>query len=249
MINLKNITIGKGIPKICIPLVSKTLSQLKDEVSELKNVDFDILEWRIDFFDNFNNYEIIKEGSIYITETLNKPILFTFRSKKEGGEKDISEDAYFELVNEIISSKLIDLIDIELFMNENKVSESIGLAAKNNIKVIISNHDFAKTPPKEEILNRFKRMCELKADICKIAVMPQSPRDVLTLLDATLTMKELNKEVVLVSMSMSQLGITSRISGETFGSAITFASYKKSSAPGQIEVKTLKDILKIVAHN
>lgn len=246
MLQIKDITIGKGLPKICVPLVAKNLDTLKQEVNELKKVNFDILEWRIDFFDELNNIETIKEGASYISENLNQPTLFTFRSKKEGGEIEISDDKYFELINNMILSNLIDLIDIELFMDRDKVIDSIALANKNNVKVVMSNHDFNKTPAKEEIVNRLTLMHKLNADICKIAVMPQSSRDVLTLLDATLTMQEINKDAILVTMSMAQLGVISRVCGETFGSTITFGAYKNASAPGQIEVNNLKNVLEVL---
>lgn len=77
-------------------------------------------------------------------------------------------------------------------------------------------------------------MKELGADIAKIAVMPRSARDVLTLLSATEKMKHQENPIPIITVSMSAEGLISRISGEIFGSAVTFASAGRSSAPGQI---------------
>lgn len=56
------------------------------------------------------------------------------------------------------------------------------------MKVIASNHDFHKTPSKEELIHRLRLMQDFDADLPKIAVMPTCRQDVLTLLSATLEM-------------------------------------------------------------
>lgn len=88
-------------------------------------------------------------------------------------------------------------------------------------------------------------MEELGVDILKLAVMPNSPKDVLALLSVTEEMKSLTKNPI-VTISMGSLGSISRISGETFGSSVTFGAIGKVSAPGQISVETLFDILNAI---
>ena len=66
-----------------------------------------------------------------------------------------------------------------------------------------------------------------QADICKIAVMPQDATDVLTLLSATNEMYTHYASVPIVTMSMGQLGMISRVTGQLFGSALTFGSASK----------------------
>ena len=82
------------------------------------------------------------------------------------------------------------------------------------------------------------------ADIVKFAVMPHCERDVLRLLDATLVMKEHHPSTPVITMAMGSLGAVSRVAGETFGSAVTFGTAGKSSAPGQIPADRLALILK-----
>ena len=88
------------------------------------------------------------------------------------------------------------------------------------------------------------KMQEMGADIPKLAAMPTCSRDVLTLLDATLTMQEMHADRPIITMSMAGTGVISRLAGETFGSALTFGAAKKASAPGQIGVEDLAWILK-----
>jgi len=47
-------------------------------------------------------------------------------------------------------------------------------------------------------------------------------------------------------MSMAGTGVISRLAGEAFGSALTFGAATKASAPGQIPVNELKQVLDIL---
>ena len=88
-------------------------------------------------------------------------------------------------------------------------------------------------------------MAKWGADICKIAVMPQSPQDVLTLLQATYDVSQIIDRPV-ITMSMGKTGVVSRLAGSTFGSAVTFGAAQKTSAPGQIDANELRKILAIL---
>lgn len=173
------------------------------------------------------------------------PILFTFRSAKEGGELAVGDEFYFKLNETLASTGKIDLVDVELFNEETDVLRLIETAHKNNVKVVMSNHDFDKTPAKEEIVSRLTRMEALGADLPKIAVMPKSAGDVLTLLDATNTVSEKANQPI-ITMSMAGTGVISRLAGEVFGSAMTFGAAKKASAPGQIDVNELRHVLDLL---
>ncbi len=93
---------------------------------------------------------------------------------------------------------------------------------------------------------RLRRMEALGADIAKLAVMPQTPEDVLTLLSATGEVSATAARPV-VTMSMGRLGAVSRIAGEVFGSALTFGAVGQSSAPGQLEAAALAKALSLLS--
>ncbi|QTF07333.1 type I 3-dehydroquinate dehydratase [Brenneria izadpanahii] len=246
-VTVKDVVIGEGAPKIIVSLMGKDLPSMESEAQYYKDFDFDILELRIDHFDDAEHTDSVIEAVRRIRSIIHdKPILFTFRSAKEGGEKDISPDEYISLNKKIVDSGLVDLIDLELFTGDRLVSEAIEHAHARGVKVIMSNHDFHKTPPKDEIVKRLCKMQSLGADIPKIALMPQNRNDVVTLLAATLEMYEKHANRPIITMSMAKPGVISRLSGETFGSAATFGALKKSSAPGQINVKDLRSILNIL---
>src|SRR4051812_16368366 len=246
-ITVKGVTIGEGAPKICVPMVGGSLEQLEEEAVFLKTVDLDVVEWRVDFFEQVEDLERVKEALGAIRTILKDiPLIFTFRSAKEGGEKEVSSNYYFQLNKAIAESGLVDLVDVELFTDQHDIESLIETAQRNDVYVIVSNHDFDKTPAKEEIIARLRKAQELGADLPKIAVMPRNAADVLTLLDATNTMVEEYADRPIITMSMAGKGIVSRLAGEIFGSALTFGAAKKASAPGQVPVTELRNILSLI---
>lgn len=246
-IKVREVIIGDGMPKICVSLIGRTEPELREEAALLKEREIDIIEWRADYFSEVDNINRVIQVLLHLRKTIgNIPLLFTFRTSKEGGERQIDEEDYFSLNKSVLETGMIDLLDIELFMEEVTIKQVIDMAHSHRIAVILSNHDFEKTPSKEEIVFRLQKAQQLGADIPKIAVMPQSVKDVLTLLDATATMKGEAPDQPIVTMSMGGRGAVSRMAGEIFGSAITFAAAKKASAPGQIPIEELRNILTVV---
>lgn len=247
VVSVRNLILGEGMPKICIPLVGKTREEIIEGAKELKNIKFDLVEWRVDHYLDVLDLEKVKETLVELREVLNDtPILFTFRSLKEGGEKEVSVEYYAKLNKEISATKNADLIDVELFTGDEIVKEIVECAKENGVKVVMSNHDFFKTPSKEEIVSRLCKMQDLGADLPKIAVMPQTTTDVLTLLCATDEMVTKFAKTPIITMSMAGLGVISRLAGETFGSALTFGAAKEASAPGQVSVDKLSKILEVL---
>lgn len=246
-VKIRNIELGSGIPKICVPIVAITKNEILEEAKNLGSIPVDIAEWRVDWYEDVFNMEILKQTLFELRAVLgNIPLLFTFRTSKEGGEKSIDLKAYAELNIEVARTGNVDLIDVEAFTGDEIVKEIIEKAHECGVKVVASNHDFFATPSKEEIISRLIKMLDLGADIPKIAVMPQSRKDVLTLLSATEEMYSNHADRPIITMSMAGTGLISRLAGETFGSSLTFGAAKKASAPGQIGVNELHEVLKVI---
>ena len=242
-VQVKNTVIGEGRPKICVPIVGKTKTDILEEAKKITSLPVDVVEWRVDWFDDVFATEKVLETAKELQEVLKDiPVLLTFRTSKEGGEKEISVSDY------AAQSGYVDLIDVEAFTGDDVVKTIIDAAHEAGVKVIASNHDFFKTPEKEEIIRRLRMMQDFGADIPKMAVMPTCKQDVLTLLSATLEMSEKYADRPIITMSMAGTGVVSRLTGETFGSALTFGAASKASAPGQVGVHELKQVLDII-HN
>ena len=100
----------------------------------------------------------------------------------------------------------------------------------------MSSHDFDKTPSYNEMIKRYEGMYERKADIIKLAVMPNEDTDVDSLLNAVSEAYEKYQDADVIGISMGELGRRSRTEGYIFGSFLTFAIIDKTSAPGQVSV-------------
>ena len=249
IVKVRNVEIGAGVPKICVPIVGITKEEIITEAKSFDSIPVDVVEWRVDWFENVFEFDkvldVLKELRKALGET---PILMTFRTSKEGGEKAIEDAAYAELNIKAAQSGYVDLIDVEVFTGDEIVKQIIESAHAEGVKVVASNHDFFKTPDKDEIVSRLRKMQDLGADIPKIAVMPQNRKDVLTLLAATEEMSGTYADRPIITMSMAGTGVISRLCGEVFGSALTFGAAKKASAPGQMGVNDLSTVLGLL-HN
>ena len=248
-VKVRDIEIGAGTPKIIVPIVGKTKEEIIAEAKTFDSIPVDVVEWRVDWFEGVFDFAQVKDVLTDLRGVLgNTPILMTFRTSREGGEKAIDDKAYTELNLNAAKSGLADLIDVEIFTGDAVVREIIDGAHAAGVKVVASNHDFHKTPTKSDIIYRLRKMQDMGADIPKIAVMPQSKRDVLTLLSATEEMVTDYADRPIITMSMAGTGVISRLCGEVFGSSMTFGAAGKASAPGQMGVNDLNIVL-VLLHN
>lgn len=244
---VRNVRIGEGIPKICVPIVGVTEEEIINEARSFDTIPVDVVEWRADWFEDVFEIEKVKTVLKALREVLkDTPILFTFRTSKEGGEKAIEPEVYAALNKAAAETGCVDLVDVEAFTGDALVKDIIETVHQSGVKVVVSNHDFQKTPDKDELVRRLCKMQELGADIPKIAVMPQNKKDVLTLLAATEEMNREHADRPIITMSMAGTGTISRICGEVFGSALTFGAAKKASAPGQMGVEELAQVLSVL---
>lgn len=230
-------------PLICIPVVAEDEDGINKNIEEIKKSYFDIIEFRIDYLKECFDINKIKKYARIIKENLNASVILTFRTKMEGGEKEITPSEYEKLLKNLMDEKVdADTIDVEAKIDEDVVKNLIDYAHANGYKIILSNHNFKKTPAENEIISLMHYMDDLGGDIIKTAYMPNDFDDVLRVMSCTKkACDEIDKPIV--SMSMSELGMISRINGELFGSYITFGSVMKASAPGQVDSLKLKSIL------
>ena len=246
-IKVREIEIGAGAPKIIVPIVGVTKEDILNEAKTFDSIPVDVVEWRVDWFEHVFEFDKVEDVLKELRTALgNIPLLLTFRTKKEGGEKAIDTKDYKELNLRAAKTGYVDFIDVEIFTGDDVVREIIDGAHAAGVRIIASNHDFFKTPAKSDIIYRLRKMQDMGADILKIAVMPQSKRDVLTLLCATEEMVTDYADRPIITMSMAGTGVISRLCGEVFGSSMTFGAAKKASAPGQMGVNDLNTVLDLL---
>ncbi len=249
-VEVRNVVIGEGMPKICAPVVGRDKEEILLQVRELCKAGPDLAEWRADWFEGTGDREQLREMLGLLRKELGDlPLLVTFRTKQEGGEQEISAEDYEEFLGEVLASGQADLVDVELFMGTELLERMAERAHERGVKVVASSHDFEKTPNVGEMVDRLRIMQKAGADLLKIAVMPRDPGDVLTLLAATWQMRECYATQPVIAMAMGGKGVISRLAGEIFGSALTFGSVGRASAPGQVEVEQLREVLGLLHEN
>lgn len=247
VLKIRSLALGEGRPKICVPLTGPVESDLLGEIAEVKKTVADLVEWRVDHFSAVDDVDSVKATLRKLRAALGDlPLLFTFRTKGEGGVREMVKERYLDLNLAVAASGDADLLDIELFTGDDEVKRVVAACRAAGVKVVVSSHDFQKTPPRQEIVRRLGEMRRLGGDVPKVAVMPQSFADVLTLLAATDEYVNGGADCPVITMSMKRLGCVSRVAGEFSGSSLTFGSVRRASAPGQLAVDELATILDIL---
>ena len=156
-LTIKNLTIGEGRPKICVPITGATEKEILKEIDSPDIIYADLIEWRADCFLNVLQNEKLDETlTLLQTKQKNAPILFTCRTKEEGGSASISPKEYEALNDFVLSTKKPDLIDIQAYQQGTDIPKLIQTAKKQGIKVIASyqKRDHRQTAPYAEPRSR-----------------------------------------------------------------------------------------------
>lgn len=239
-IHIKNLMLGEGIPKICVSLMGTTEEKLKEEAREAVNSGADLVEWRADFYEDLQNTEKMKTTIHVLSDILGQmPLLFTIRTRKEGGNVEICTSDYIRKNMEAAGTGKLDLADVEVCEDTEDKKKLIKDMQDMGVKVIASFHDFEKTEDREALKKRFCILDETGADILKVAEMPKEFEDTAALMQITKAVSQ-ETDKLLISISMGNTGSMSRIAGENFGSCITFGYIGTASAPGQFPVRELR---------
>lgn len=239
---VKNLILGEGIPKICVPLMGRTLEELVEEAVKARKVKADLVEWRADFFEHLYQIQEVEKVFQRLRDKLGQiPILFTIRTEQEGSSLQISTEDYVNINQMVSKLGMADLMDVEA-LTEEETMRSLIRDLSQRVRVIASSHDFERTGTQEELLHRFQRLRKSGGHILKLAVMPENFADVWTLLEVTKKVKE-QMENPVITMSMGETGAASRMLGELSGSCITFGTAGLCSAPGQLPAEQLRQML------
>ena len=218
-------------PLIAVPLIDKSLTP------ELNLDDADVVEMRVDMFNDLS-VKYVVDTLIQAREQLNKPIITTIRRFSEGGAVEIDDKTRKKLFKAVI--KHTDAVDIEI--NSEIFNGVVKLARKNKKMSIGSFHDFIRTPKPDELEAVIKKGKSFKADVVKIAVMPNNIQDLRTITDITID----HSDVGLITIAMGELGMASRVFFPMIGSLLTFATLDVETAPGQLSLSKIKEFLSVL---
>ncbi len=256
MLKIKETVFKPGRPKVAVPLVSSVPGDIIDECEAAVKMPCDVIEWRADYYlaGLGDLDERLKEKDTYleilkILDDINyiakqRPVIFTVRSRQQGGQTELAEKQMESLADLVCESKLVDFIDVELPTEISREAEAalalrIGRIHEADMRVIMSYHDFEGMPSPADVLQKAGQMQELGGDMFKLAAMAYSREDAEKLLKTTAFMHK-NGIGPLIMLAMGEWGKTTRVAAGRYGSCMTFASGKEQSAPGQTDAWTLK---------
>ncbi len=249
--SVSNLTIGGEKTYIALPLTGKTAEELCEGARKASETTAEIIEIRADFYEEIRNRDALTQVLKRIRSVLpDRCLLFTLRTKGEGGALKVTDEEYKEILMCAAESSCVDLIDIEAFLNAedsahpDKVSgisaDLLGKCHGLGLHVVFSNHDFSGTPVKDELMRRLALMEEAGADIVKIACMPTNRLDAGRIMAVSALAKE-RLTVPHVLIAMGEKGALSRTCAGRIGSAFSFGCLPgQESAPGQMDVDTLR---------
>lgn len=191
----------------------------------------DLIELRVDYLKNPNLEPFLMNRK--------KPIIVTNRRREEGGRYEGNEESRLAVLREAADLGA-DFLDVELKSRGRLLRELID--RKKGARIILSSHDFQRTPSAKELRGLYGRMAGRGGDVIKIATLARSFEDNLKILSLIPYARERNQKIV--AFAMGEKGKMSRIFAPLMGAVWTYASLnrKKASAPGQLTALELKEI-------
>ena len=224
----------KNVGKVCIPIVETTVEKALIAIKKA-NRWADLIELRADF--------LKRVKLALLLENRQKPLIVTHRRKEEGGKYKGRERKRLSVLREAIDLGA-DYIDVELASEKSSLQGLIR--NKEGTQVILSFHDFRRTPSAKELQSLFGQMVRLGGDVIKIVSFAGSWEDNLSILSLIPFAKARRRKIV--AFCMGEKGRISRLFSPFLGAAWTYASLSrgKASAPGQLTVKEMKEIWKML---
>ena len=216
--------------KTCVSIAESSSQKIKANLKEaLKKSDY--AEVRFDFL---KTYEVPKTLEI-IKKDLKK-VVCTLRPKSEGGKFEGGEKERIAILK-LIAAYDPFLLDIE-FNTIKKNKELSKYLKSTKTKLLVSWHDFKKTPKFLELKNMMNQMTKFSHNV-KIVTTAKSADDSTRVLQ----LYSKNEKNNLIAFAMGNSGKVSRILCLYLGSPYTYVSLGKPVAPGQFSVDELKKII------
>lgn len=215
--------------QICVSLTDEMTSGMVARMAELSEV-ADLFEIRADHVSDLDLLAILRARR--------KPLVLTCRAASEGGLWPDDDPRRRRVLLEGVK-RGFDYVDVELRSRLHDV-----MVEKAGRGLIVSYHDFQGTPA--DLDEIYGQMCELGADIAKIAVTPRTIADVARLVEFANQTSTMGPKPVL-PVAMGPLGVLTRIIGGRFGSPFTFAAPAAGAeaAPGQVPAARLRDLYRV----
>ena len=221
--------------KLVVSVMPKSLEEAQG-IDAMRYIDADIIEWRADFLPK---EAILQVAPAIFEKFAGRELLFTLRTRSEGGEIDLDSAEYVQIIKDVAQLYQPEYLDFEYFGHKDVFEEMLDFP-----NLVLSYHNFQETP--ENMMEILSELTSLTPKVVKVSVMAHTEQDVLDLMNFTRGFKTLNPEQEYVTISMGKMGKVSRITSDVTGSSWSFASLDEASAPGQISLSSMKKIREIL---
>ena len=221
--------------KLVVSVMPKSLEEAQG-IDAMRYIDADIIEWRADFLPK---EAILQVAPAIFEKFAGRELLFTLRTRAEGGEIDLDSAEYVQIIKDVAQLYQPEYIDFEYFSHKDVFEEMLDFP-----NLVLSYQNFQETP--ENMMEILSELTSLTPKVVKVSVMAHTEQDVLDLMNFTRGFKTLNPEQEYVTISMGKVGKVSRITSDVTGSSWSFASLDEASAPGQISLSSMKKIREIL---
>ena len=216
---------------ICASIAAESPESLREKINKAFSYGANYIEVRFDFLSLSD-----MEEALNIAESVREKAIFTLRTPTEGGKFKGSNNERIIWLKKLSMAKPM-LVDIEYATI--KADDDIANYFKSQkIPILISWHDFEKTPSKAQLIDMLEQM-RIYSNFIKIVTTAINITDALRILDLYQNAAESN----LIAFSMGEAGIISRIMCTIIGgSPFTYAALDESIAPGQLTIKQMRNI-------
>ena len=221
--------------KLVVSVMPKNLEEAQG-LDAMRYIDADIIEWRADFLPK---EAILQVAPAIFEKFAGRELLFTLRTRAEGGEIDLSSEEYVQIIKDVAQLYQPEYLDFEYFTHKDVFEQMLDFP-----NLVLSYHNFQETP--DNMMEILSELTSLTPKVVKVSVMAHTEQDVLDLMNYTRGFKTLNPEQDYVTISMGKIGKVSRITSDVTGSSWSFASLDVASAPGQISLSNMKKIREIL---
>ena len=217
--------------RICVSVSGTSLTQLVGRVEQAERVGADIIEVRLDSLRG--RHDLSK-----LSRAADPPLIATNRPQSEKGSYAGSEGERLKVLEAAVDAGF-EYADLE--STTETLDTVVSALCERGAKVILSQHDYSRTPGQASLKTTLLRLRKHEPDICKIVSTAQFPRDNLTILDF---LDHNHASSSMVCFAMGKAGLWSRVLAPFYGSSFTYASLGPGleTAPGQPTLDTLRRI-------
>jgi 3-dehydroquinate dehydratase-1 len=212
-------------PPLLVAVADRPAAITRCAESERAERPYDLVEARVDLFAQQSLDGCAHDCARL--EATGTPVILTIRSAAQGGRFAGSDAVRRSAFTAAIATGYASWVDIE---NDAGIVDALAaaIAARNGGQLIVSHHDFARTPPLDALLAVVDRCHAIPGAIAKIATAVKTEDDRRTLLE--LLARRPDRTCVIGMGASADL----RIELAARGSLLAYGYLERATAPGQM---------------